>query len=90
MTQNTDWQGYPIAADETPETNIKWWEVDPHPCRPGYILRERSWQSMLKHVGESLDLMLQRDGVETDGCSITFRVVEGTVEQYFEDMEELD
>ena len=88
MTQNTDWQGHPIAADETADAKIKWWEVDPHPAKPGYILRERSWQAMLKYVRESLDVILERDGVESDGCLIKFRVVEGTVAQYFEDMEE--
>jgi hypothetical protein len=88
MTHNTDWHGHPIAADETPETKIKWWEVDPHPAKPGCILRERSWQSMLKYVRESLDVILERDGVESDGCSIKFRVVEGTVEQYSEGVEE--
>jgi hypothetical protein len=88
MTQSTDWHGHPIAADETLGTKIKWWEVDPHPAKPGYILRERSWQAMLKYVRESLDLMLDRDGVETDGRTLTFRVVEGTVEQYFEGVEE--
>jgi hypothetical protein len=88
MTQNTDWHGHPIAADETPDTKIKWWEIDPHPGKPGYILRERSWQAMLKYVRESLDVILERDSVETDGCTLTFRVVEGTLEQYVEDMEE--
>jgi hypothetical protein len=88
MTQNTDWHGHPIAADETPDTKIKWWEFDPHPGKPNYILRERSWQAMLKYVGDTLQSLLERDNVETDGCTLTFRVVEGTVEQYFEDMEE--
>ena len=84
----TDWHGLPVPEDETPETRIKWWEVDPHPTQPGYVLRERSWQKMLEFVGGSLDQLLERDGVEEDGCSIKFRVVEGTIEQYEEDMED--
>ena len=65
------------------------WQVDPHPTQRGYIFRERSWQSMLEYVGNALDVLLEQDGVETDGCTITFRVVEGTLEQYAEDMDDV-
>lgn len=82
----TDWRGLPVPEGETPETRIKWWEVDPHPTRAGYILRERSWHDMLSFVGASLDQLLEQDGVESEGCTISFRVVEGTVEQYEDDI----
>ena len=82
----TDWHGRQIPDGETPETIIKWWEVDPHPTRPGYVLHERSWQAMLRFVGMSLDCLLEQDDVEENGCTLKFRVVEGTLHQYLEEM----
>lgn len=94
MTQEeikrTDWRGLLVPEGETPETRIKWWEVDPHPTQRGYVLRERSWQRMLEFVGNSLDLLLEQDDVEENGCAIRFRVIEGTIAQYEEGMEEED
>jgi hypothetical protein len=86
-TVGTDWRGEPVPENELPETRIKWWEVDPHPTHPGYVLVERSWQRMTDFVGSSLDLWLEipEESQLAEGVTMRFRVVEGTAEQYEEE-----
>lgn len=58
------WDGRPIPDNETPDTEIVVWEVNPHPSDDDIVLLERSWQRMLDYVASNLDGMLERQDKE--------------------------
>lgn len=58
----TDATGRPVPEDESPDTLIDVWEIDPHLQQNGDydVLWERSWQKMLALVRDNFDTFLER------------------------------
>ena len=81
---STDWKGNRIDDDEPDETQIGWWQVDPHPWRPGFVLVERSWQLMCERIGDGIEMLLDDAGEDAllEGVAVTFKLVKGTLGQY--------
>lgn len=82
----TDHNGRPIPAGETPDTKIFWWEVDPHPDHQYTTLAVRSWQQMLDYMRYGVETVLDaKDEDELrEGVTFTYRLVQGTLGQYQE------
>lgn len=64
-----DWQGKPVPADEPPETVIRVWEVT---GSDDERLIFRSWQRVLEHVSDDVEISLSE--IEDVGHSITIKV----------------
>jgi len=87
----TDWEGRQIPADEPDDKLIHIWVITPHPqTGKGYDeMWERSWQSMLGIVKDSLESLLesreQEDLLDPDNkLTISFSLQKVTKAHYEE------
>lgn len=95
VTMETDWQGHPIPANETPSTVINVWSVNDLIAGSEFDeILNRSWQGFLAYVENGIETYLERFGEEdlmTEGATITIKLLrmpkseyDGVVESEFE------
>ena len=85
-----DWQGREVMGDETPDTKILVWQVEPHLTQNGYVAWFRGWQDMLNHVATNLDMYLEQFDVDEllSGVSLDIRLIRISLGEYEESMDQ--
>lgn len=72
---NRDWQGMPIPDDETDDTTITVWEVDPHISDSRYdIAVVRSRWDLLCFLEEHVELWLDRYSEADLRAGVTLKI----------------
>ncbi len=82
MIERTDWQGRPIPKDETDDTKILVWCID-----PGIVGYDQTWvrdyqqaiEAAQEILAQNMDDLNEKDAKAGIGVSVSIRLVETTV-----------